>query len=606
MFARIFAPGLASSLVPGFVIGALLAAGASGGCSRKEEGLKRRPQPEPAAVVLPPRSGPSPVRFVDATAESGLNFVHDNGFDDSGFYYPEFLGGGVIAFDAEGDGDVDLFFCNGHRIGGDGGGERGTKPSPAAPSRCALFLNDGRGHFTDATESSGLGDERYAQGVCGADYDNDGDVDLYVTMFDEGNALFRNDGHGHFTDVAAKAGVLGLEDGVDGACSFADVDGDGFADLYVGGCVAATRRNHKKCFDTPDDDFSVKFGRYCHPTDFEPLPDRLFRNRGDGTFEDVSRAAGLQELRGRTLGLAFFDEDDDGDSDLFVTCDRSANFLLRNEGRCRFTEIAHESGVALSDLGAPQAGMGTSTGDYDGDGRIDLVATYFEREVAGLYRNLGHDQFENRSIPSGAGSATWPCLKWGTELFDADLDGRLDWLIACGHVDPHIEQFRKQLVGFHQPLLFLLNRGDGKFESLGTEAGAPFKVRRPGRSLATADFDGDGDLDVVLNDNDAPASYLRNDSPRADRHWLAVKTLGMKSNRDGLGARVTATVGGQRLVREIHAAQSYYSQSDTIAHFGLGPAKVVDRLEVRWPSGRTSRMEQVAVDQVVTVEEPQR
>jgi len=571
------------------------------------EGAKapRRLREAPAAVTLPERTGSSPVRFVDVTAEAGVHFEQVNGYGDGGWYYVEQLGTGVVFFDADGDRDPDLFFCNGARLVD---GARGLAP------RDAFFRNVGGGRFVDATAESGLGDARYSMAACAGDFDNDGDLDLYVTRFDEQNGLWRNDGTGRFTDVAVESGALGRPDGTEGACAFADVDGDGWLDLYVGGCLDHSRAKNLACSEFGLSNPKRRISRYCNPVQYPPLPDLLLRNRGDGTFEDFSRQSGIADLRARTLALAFFDFDDDGDQDLFVASDRSPNLLLRNDGAGRFTDCADEAGVAISSHGRPFAGMGATTGDFDGDGRIDLAATYYEREPNALYRNVGDGLFEDRAQPSGTGNPSFLSIGWGTELFDADLDGRLDWLVVNGHIQPHNDLLRPpgSFAGTTQLPLFFLNRGDGLFESLAAEGGPALETRLHARGLAIADFDGDGDLDVAISCNSSPARLWRNESPRGGNRWLAVRTVGAMrpgaaaggSNRDGIGARVVVHLGERRLVREIRSAQSYLSQSDLPAHFGLGAAERVDLLEIRWPSGRVSRLEGIATDQFLEVEEP--
>jgi len=580
-------------------------------CRVDQDKLPAPPRKPPEEVRLPPRRGPSPVRFVDATSESGITYVQDNGRSND-FFFVEQMSSGVAFFDADGDGDPDLLFVNGKKI-------LGPPESPAPVN--TFYRNDGKGHFTDDTAASGLGDPRYGVGVCCADYDNDGDEDVYVTNFDGPNGLYRNDGTGRFEDVAKQAGVEGKGD-MDSACAFADVDGDGLLDLYVGAYADSSLRNNKVCEETRRDGLG-KLRRYCPPKEHRPLPDILYHNRGDGTFEDWSGVSGIGSHTGRTLGVAFADYDDDGDPDIFVSCDRSPNLFFVNDGRGRFREIAGTNGTAVSDEGRIQAGMGIATSDFDGDGRIDAAVTYFEKESNGLYRNLGDNRFVQVERDSGSATASFFLMGWGTEFLDADLDGWPDWIVANGHLMDDIPMFREPVAGYEQPLLFYLNRGGGRFESLGEEAGPGLKTGHVGRGLATADIDGDGDCDVVISSLHAPATLLRNDSPRAGRHWLTVRLRGTKSNRDGVGARITVRMpspsgldraGGSDgvgdpaspppiLVREIHTGQSYMSQSDLPAHFGLGAAAAVPELTVRWPSGSVTRLTNVKADQVLDIVE---
>ncbi len=591
----------------------LVAAGAlscGGGSTGAADGQAPRNKPKRALAAASPeerqrmldarfgavqeiRKGPSPVLFTDVTKDAGVDFIQTNGRSES-LYYVEILGTGVAFFDADGDGDMDLFFGNGRRL---------DPPPEVPPPGSRFYLNDGKGHFTDATQASGLANGGYQMGACAADYDNDGDQDLYVNHFDEKNAFYRNDGKGRFTDIAAKAGVPGGPD-TDSSCSWGDVDGDGWVDLFVGYYVDHSVKNNVECREARRDGGGV-IRRYCNPKDYKPLHQILYRNKKDGTFEDWSAHAGFGDWTGRALSADFTDFDDDGDLDLFIACDRTSNGFFVNDGTGRFADISVTNGTGLSDEGIAQAGMGSTTGDFDEDGRMDVAATYFEREANGIYRNLGGNQFENIAARSGTARPSFFLLAWGTELFDADLDSHLDWMVVNGHVLPNAEAFREPVAGYAQPKLFFLGRGDGTFENMATAAGPPFATDRVGRGLATADIDGDGDLDVVVsNQHDAP-ELLRNDSPRDGRHWLMLHPIGTKSNRDAIGTRLTLHhPDGRRLIREVKTGQSYLSQSDMRVHWGLGDASKVPLIEVRWPSGRTSRLENVAADQVLTVREP--
>ena len=585
-------PSAASRIhLRGAVLAALVACMAIG-CGREQERKAKTPRKPPADIQLAPRQGDSPVRFVDGTAEAGITFVHDNGHS-ADFFFVEQLSSGAVFFDADGDGDEDLLLVNGRRILG---------PPATPPSVDTFYRNDGHGHFEDATAASGLGDPRYGMGACSADYDNDGDEDVYVTNFDEANGLYRNDGTGRFRDVAKEAGVEGAGN-IDSSCAFADVDGDGWLDLYVGYYADSSKANNKVCHEMRRDG-KGEMRRYCPPREHVPLPDILYRNRGDGTFEDISAASGIGAYTGRTLGIAFADYDDDGDLDIFVACDRSPNLFFVNDGHGRFVNIAGSNGTAVSDEGRTQAGMGISAADFDRDGRIDAAVTYFEKESNGLYRNLGENRFLQTEREAGTATASFFLMGWGTEFFDADLDGQLDWLVANGHLMDDIPMFREPVAGYEQPLLFYLNRGGGHFENLAEEAGPGLRTVRVGRGLAVADIDGDGDLDaLVTNLHDRP-TLLRNDSPHDERHWLQVRLHGTAGNRDGIGARVTARLAdGAPIVREVHSGGSYLSQGQLPAHFGLGAATSVPELTVRWPSGAVSRLTDVPVDRVLDVTE---
>ena len=531
------------------------------------------------------------LRFSDGTEAAGIRFVHENGRSPEKFY-AEQMGVGAIFFDADGDGDQDLYLLNGKRLA------EKQLPEP----RNAFYVNDGTGRFTDATAGSGLGDPRFGMGVCGGDYDNDGDVDLHVTNFGGDNALYRNEGNLFFVDVAAEAGVAG-EPGLASSSAFCDVDRDGFLDLYVAYCLDHTLENNRECARMARDR-SGRVRRYCNPMDYHPLPDRLYRNRGDGTFEDVSDDSGITSALGRSLGVAFSDCDGDGDPDLLVACDRTRNLFYENDGAGRFHERGVGSGTAVSPAGKIQAGMGIVTGDLDGDLQVDVAITYFERELNGFYMNRDGTLFQDVAERNGTGKEAYALLAWGVQFFDADLDTDPDVFVGNGHFLDNVEVFREPIAGYEQPNLLYENLGDGVFRSVGKLAGSAMEIEKVSRGVATADVDNDGDVDVlVCNLHDRP-DLLINETPRDGRHWLSVRLIGTVSNRDGIGARVTVHLSDKKVMRELFSGQSYLSQSELRLHFGLGTESVVPRLEVRWPSGRTSVLEDVAADRFVEVVEP--
>ena len=536
----------------------------------------------------------SPIRYVDGTDAAGIRFVHDNGRSEEKFY-AEQLGVGAIFFDADGDGDPDLYLLNGKQLSG--------APQDPPPVD-AFYRNDGRGNFTDATEASGLGDPRFGIGVSGADYDNDGDIDLHVTYFAAPNALYRNEGDGTFVDVAAEAGVEG-GDGLVSSSAFADIDGDGLVDLYVGYCLDHTLENNKVCARAIRGGESGLARRYCDPAYYYPLHDRLYRNLGDGAFEDVSESSGIDSAIGRTLGVAFADFDDDGDQDIFVSCDRTENLYYENDGTGHFSESGLWTGAAVSNSGSVQAGMGIVTGDFDEDSKIDAVITYFERERNGFYRNKGSNLFEDLSDMNGTGRASYRFLAWGVQIFDADLDTDADAMVVNGHTLDNVALFRNPVAGYEQPNLMYENVGNGHFRSLGVEAGPGLEILKVSRGLLVADVDGEGDLDVLVTNLHERPDLLINESPRQGRHWLMVRLVGAASNRNGIGARVTAHLPGKEIVRELYSGQSYLSQNELRLHFGLGANAVVPKLEVRWPSGCTSTLENLPVDRVLEIVERQ-
>ncbi len=532
----------------------------------------------------------SPIRFVDRTDAAGIRFRHDNGKSEAKFY-AEQMGVGAIFFDADQDGDQDIYLLNGKQLAAE------QDPAPVN----AFYLNDGTGNFTDATAASGLGDPRFGMGVCGADYDNDGDVDLFVTNFGADNALYRNEGDGTFVDVAADAGVLG-HDGLVSSAAFCDVDRDGFVDLYVGYCLDHTLENNKPC-KWPRRDGQGAARRYCNPTNYFALPDHLYRNRGDGTFEDVSEAWGITE-KGRTLGVAFADYDNDGDSDIVVACDQTPNLYYENDGTGHFRERGLEAGLGVSNDGRVQSGMGIVAGDFDGNLSLDVSITYFEDQRNGFYANQGSSFFRDVERENGTGEPSDPLLAWGTAFFDADLDKDLDVLIANGHFLDNVEMFREVLVGYEQPNLLYENLDNTGFRSIGEQAGPGLAIRKVSRGLAIADVDNDGDLDALVANLHERPDLLINETPREGRHWLSIQLTGTVSNRDAIGTRVTAHFADRSVVRELFTGQSYLSQSELRIHFGLGLDAVVPKLEVRWPTGRTTVLENVPGDQFLRLTEP--
>jgi hypothetical protein len=565
------------------------------------EGLReqrQRDRSEEASTPLTGWSGPSPVTYVDATAASGVGFISDYGAAAQEWRYVEVLGSGVVVVDGDSDGDQDLLFLNGRSASGRVGG--GVESAPRGNS---YWRNEGGFRFVDATAEAGLHSDRFALGGASGDYDNDGDQDIFVTCADGCNLLYRNLGGGRFEECGVAAGVPGDPAIIKSACAFADVDRDGWLDLFVGHCLDPKVPAPRECWDAPWDRPEQRVRRHCNPTDFSPVADRLYLSNRDGTFRDGTAAAGMDRFLGRTLGAVFVDLERDGDVDLFVACDRSANALWINDGRGAFTEHALRAGIAFDPDGRAQGGMGVAAGDYDGDGAFDLAATYFENEPNGLYRQSTGLHFETAGAQSVVSRASRPALGWGTEFLDADLDGRLDWVVVNGHLSPELVQMRRpgRTFGYAQPPLFFLNQGAGQFASLGGAAGEPFDRRIPGRALAAADLDDDGDLDLVLNNHGAPALLLRNDSPRDGRHFVTITLVGSRCNRDAIGATLELHAGGVRQVRAVVAGGSYLSQSDRRIHFGLGAATEVERLVVGWPDGTTTLFQDLPADRLHTL-----
>jgi hypothetical protein len=543
--------------------------------------MKRAAALFPAAILaLAAETGP-PVTFTDVTAASGIKFVHQNGAFGKK-YLPETLGPGVAVLDYDGDGWEDLFFVNGKSWPG--------HPGPRAVP--ALYRNNHDGTFTDKTREAGLDVEMYGLGVVAADYDNDGRTDLYVTAIG-GSHLFHNVG-GHFVDVTAKSGLR--DDGFPTAALFFDYDNDGLLDLFVGHYVQWTPE--KDLFCTLDG----KSKSYCTPESYRGESARLFHNRGDGSFEDTTARAGVGDPHWKTLGTALLDFDQDGWPDLFVANDTQPNHLLRNNHDGTFSDVGAKAGVAFSEAGIARAGMGVDAADYDGSGRPSVVIGNFSNQMMALYRNEGAGLFVDDGPTSAVGSASLLSLTFGCFFFDYDLDGRLDIFAANGHVDDDIEKVQGRVKYAEAPHLFR-NLGERRFEEatahVGDELGKPIVAR----GAAYLDYDNDGDLDVVVATNGGAPRLFRNDGGNRN-HWLRVRTVGTKSNRDGIGARVTVTpIGGSPRWRLVKTGSSYLSQSELPVTFGLGAATGVAKLEVAWPSGRVDSLGEMKANQTITVVE---
>jgi hypothetical protein len=532
-----------------------------------------------AATVL--AADAPPPRFVDATREAGIAFTHVNGASPDK-HLVETMGSGGLFFDFDGDGWIDVFLVDGGSL---------ADPAVAKRARHRLYRNRGNGTFTDVTDPSGIRHSAYGMGACAADYDGDGDVDLYITN-DGPNVLYQNRGDGRFVDETAAAGVGDAR--WSASCAWADLDRDGDLDLWVTNYVAADRQRSPFCGDARK---GVRF--YCHPLNYEPLPNTVYRNDG-GTFTDVTKESGVAALRSNGLGVVIVDVDDDGWPDVIVANDSLPNALFHNTGKLRFREEALTAGVAVAADGQPRAGMGIDAADYDGDGRLDLVVTNLDFQMHSLFRGLGRGLFAWSTIESGIGYATLPFVGFGVVFLDADNDGRLDLAIANGHILDNAPEFRSGATYRQRKLLFRNTTGR-RFAEVGRSAGPGFAPEQVGRGLAAGDVDNDGDLVLLITIYGVPADLLRNDSPR--QNALVVRLVGTGMNRGAVGARVRVTTGSVTQRRDILAGSSYLSQNDQRLHFGLGGATNADGLEVRWPSGRIETLRGVAAGQIVTIEE---
>jgi len=522
----------------------------------------------------------SGVSFVDVTSRAGIKFTHTSGAFGKKLL-PETLGSGCVFFDADGDGWQDLFLINsaswpGHKTG---------------RSLSALYRNNHDGTFTDITRGSGLDVEMYGLGGAAADFDNDGKVDLYIAALG-GNHLFRNTG-GKFTDVTATAGVA--SGGFSTSALWFDYDADGKLDLFVAHYVDWSME--KDLFCTLDG----KNKSYCTPESYKGQSATLFHNRGNGTFEDVTKKAGLYDPTSKGLGVAMLDFDGDGRVDLFVANDTQPNRLYKNNGNGTFTDVAMGAGVAFSEAGIARAGMGVDASDYDGSGRPSLIIGNFSNEMMALYHNEGTGLFIDEAPASEIGRASLLTLTFGCFFFDYDLDGRPDIFAANGHVADDIERVQSRVRYAQRPHLFH-NAGPKKFEEVTAQSGA-FSQPMVARGAAYADYDGDGDLDIVVMTNNGPAHLFRNDGGNAN-NALRIQTVGTTSNRDGIGARVELTLpGGGKPWQIVKTGSSYASQSELPLTFGLGSAGEVSGIRVKWPSGRVDTIGAVKANQVITIKE---
>ncbi len=520
--------------------------------------------------------------FVDWADSAGLVGANTSGTDQT--YIVEGMMGGAAFFDYDGDGDVDLYATNGARFDGFAGQQ---------PPRNWLYRNEG-GLFTEVGHAAGVADTSWSMGSTPADYDNDGDIDLYVANFGR-NTLYRNDGDGTFEDITGVAGTGNQSWGT--GCTFGDYDRDGDVDLYVANYVDFSRD-----YQSPIPCLWKNVGVYCGPVGLLPAADVFYQNKGDGTFVDYTEEAGLAGFQYYGMSALFGDIDDDGWADIFVADDSTPNLLFHNQGNGTFAETALLAGVAYSGEGVKQGCMGAAMGDYDGDGRTDILVTNFADEHNTLYRNDGDGFFTDRSFGSRLTAAGAAQVAWGTSFFDFDNDGDKDIFVANGHTYPQADL--PQVNSSYREANFLFeNDGGGLFREVGQQAGPGLALEQVSRGTSTADYDDDGDLDIfILNLNDRP-NLLRNEGTNGN-HYLSVRTIGSRSNRDGIGTRIAVSAGGRTQYGEVRSGSSYLSHDDLRVHFGLGAATQVDSLELRWPSGVVQVLRQVDVDQVLTVREP--
>ena len=545
----------------------------------------------PVASQPPPQvtTQSSIANFNDVAEKAGLTAVNVFGGVDTKKYIIETTGTGVAIFDYDNDGWPDIFFVNGTTLEG----------APAAQSPTNhLYHNNHDGTFTDVTTKAGLAATGWGQGACVGDYDNDGWEDLYVTYYGK-NRLYHND-HGVFTEVAEKAGVAGSGKAWGTGCAFVDYNHDGRLDLmvanYVDFNIATT--------PVPGQGSSCVWkgvAVMCGPRGLPGAKNILYQNRGDGTFVDVTAKAHIDRTNGHYgFSVSTFDFDDDGWPDIYVACDSAPSILYHNNHDGTFTDVAVMAGVAFNEDGREQAGMGTSIADYNGDGRLDIFKTNFSDDTPTLYRNDGEGIFSDVTFAAGLGLHS-QYLGWGTMFFDFDNDGWPDLILANGHVYPEVDKFHLGS-GYMEPRLLYHNNGNGTFTDISATSGPGINATSSARGLAIGDLWNDGQLSVVIANVYAKPSLLVN-AVHSAHHWVAFKTVGTRSNRDGIGAKITAKVGNRILVDEVRSGSSYISQNDLRVHFGLGSATKLDSVQVRWPSGLTEFFSSLPIDAVATLKE---
>jgi hypothetical protein len=533
-------------------------------------------------LALAVEDSPAPSRFVDVTETAGIRFTHENGAFGKK-YLPETMGSGCAFFDFDSDGDQDILLVNGTSWPG----------APAGrPATSALYRNRGNGTFEDVTRGSGFDRAIYGMGVAISDYDADGDPDVYLTALGP-NVLFRNDGGGKFTDVTTAAGVG--DAGFGSSATWLDYDEDADLDLFLLNYVPWSRETDIYC------SLDGKTKSYCTPESYQGASPVLYRNEGKGKFTDVSRESGLHNPRGKGLGVAVFDFDEDGHLDLAVANDTQPNNLYKNKGNGTFEDVGVLAGIAFSESGVARGAMGIDAGDYDGSGRQSLLIGNFSNEMISLYHNEGRGFFIDAAPVSEVGRASLLTLAFGAFFFDFDLDGLLDIFVANGHVENDIQAVQ-QRVTYAQPPHLFRNLGQSRFRDVAKEVGPELGRPVVARGAAYGDIDGDGDLDLLMTTNGGKAYLYRNDLA-APASWVGFRLRGTSSNRDGIGARIRLTAGGETQTSTVKSATGYLSQNQLPVVFGLGKSAAIDRVEILWPSGRTQAVSNPAPGRIHVVEE---
>ncbi|HEY7698311.1 MAG TPA: CRTAC1 family protein [Vicinamibacteria bacterium] len=526
-----------------------------------------------------------PVRFVDVTEKAGIRFRHENGAFGKK-YLPETMGSGCAFFDFDSDGDQDILLVNGTTWPDAPKGTGGKRTT------AALYRNRGDGTYEDVTAGSGLDRPLYGMGAAISDFDNDGDPDVYLTALGP-NVLLRNEGRGKFTDVTAAAGVG--DPGFGASATWLDYDKDSDLDLFVTNYVQWTRETDIYC------SLDGKTKSYCTPESYHGASPILYRNEGGGRFKDVSREAGLENPRGKGLGVTVLDFDADGNLDLAVANDTQPNNLYKNSGKGTFTDVGVLAGIAFAESGVARGAMGIDAGDFDGSGRDSLVIGNFSNEMISLYHNEGRGFFIDSAPVSEVGRASLLTLAFGAFFFDVDLDGREDIFVANGHVENEIQAVQQRVTYAQPPHLFHQLEG-GKFRDIAQEVGPDLPRHVVARGAAYGNIDGDGDLDLLVMTSGGQAYLYRNDVA-GKPSWIGFRLKGTASNRDGIGARIRVTAGGKTQTAMVKSATGYLSQNQLPVVFGLGASTAVQRVEIAWPSGKTETLENLAPGRIHSVEE---
>ena len=523
------------------------------------------------------------IQFVDVTQEAGIYWKHTDGRSGQK-YFMETLGSGAAFFDYDADGDPDLYFVNGAPL-------PGYVPEET-PANC-LYRNNGDGTFTDVTEQAGVGDTGYGHGCAVGDYNNDGKLDLYVTNYGT-NRLYRNNGDGTFTDVAEVAGVT--EPRWSSSCAFADYDRDGNLDLYVVNYIV---------FDIDENPWcglkEKGIRAYCEPDNFLAQSDTLFRNNGDGTFTDVTKSAGIYNITGKGLGVVWGDYNNDGAPDIYVANDSTENFFYHNNRDGTFEEVGFMIGVALSENGAAENGMGTAFGDWNNDGWLDLTVTNYAQQTNTLYHNDADGFFTDATATTKTAQLTYPYLGWATAFIDYDNDGYQDLFVANGHLHENLAELGQQGTYGQRNLLFR-NNYDGTFTEVSETLGPGMQLEDVSRGATFADYDSDGDIDIVVTNSNAAPRLLRNDGGN-EKNYLQIRLIATKGTTDAIGARVKVTTGDLTQTREVKSGDGYLSQRDLTLHFGIGDYEQIDSIEVQWQNGVKQLIKSAPANQVLSLKE---